>query len=152
MLKNIWASGGISMRTKLCIFNYMADNTDNATKDSDIFQHLSEAQRLQNLMAEEDLNWRYVGVSWTGTSGQPDTVGEVGLDRTHPQEASIQHNIPSPDLEPAGEERPASQQLEMRHWSRAKTTRDKLDWKGLSSPEQCAMVRGRRWLMLHREW
>ena len=42
---------------------------------------------------------------------------EVGLDRTHPQEASIQHHTPSPDLEPAGEkkERPASQQLEARH-------------------------------------
>ena len=46
-----------------------------------------------------------------------DTVEEVGLDRTHPQEASIQHHTPSPDLEPAGEEeeRPASQQLEARH-------------------------------------
>ena len=41
----------------------------------------------------------------------------VGLDQTHPQEASIQHHTPSPDLEPAGEEeeRPASQQLEARH-------------------------------------
>ncbi len=42
---------------------------------------------------------------------------EVELDQTHPQEASVQHHIPSPDLEPAGEEeeRPASQQLEARH-------------------------------------
>ena len=32
------------------------------------------------------------GVSWTGTSGQTDTVEEVGLDRTHPQEASIQQS------------------------------------------------------------
>ena len=42
---------------------------------------------------------------------------EEGLDRTHHQEASIQHHTPSPDLEPAGEEeeRPASQQLEARH-------------------------------------
>ena len=52
-----------------------------------------------------------------GTSGQADTAEEVGLDRTHPQEASIQHHTPSSDLEPAGEEeeRPASQQLEARH-------------------------------------
>ena len=44
-----------------------------------------------------------------------DTAEEVGLDRTHPQEASIQHH--TPDLEPAGEEdeRPASEQLEARH-------------------------------------
>ena len=42
---------------------------------------------------------------------------EVGLDRTHPAEASIQHHTPSPKLKPAGEEeeRPASQQLEVRH-------------------------------------
>nr|KAG5688407.1 hypothetical protein BaRGS_026675 [Batillaria attramentaria] len=42
---------------------------------------------------------------------------EVGLDWTHPQEASIQHYTPSPDMEPAGEkeERPASQQLEAGH-------------------------------------
>ena len=55
--------------------------------------------------------------SETGTSGQADTAEEVGLDRTHPQEANIQHHTPSPDLEPAGEEkeRPASQQLETRH-------------------------------------
>ena len=35
----------------------------------------------------------------------------------HHQEASIQHHTPSPDLEPAGEEkeRPALQQLEARH-------------------------------------
>nr|KAG5701551.1 hypothetical protein BaRGS_024801 [Batillaria attramentaria] len=34
-----------------------------------------------------------------------------------PQEASIQHHTPSPDMEPAGEkeERPASQQLEAGH-------------------------------------
>ena len=52
-------------------------------------------------------------------TGQVDTAEEVGLDRTHPQEASIQHHTPSPDLEPTGEEeekeRPASQQLEARH-------------------------------------
>nr|KAG5693361.1 hypothetical protein BaRGS_017654 [Batillaria attramentaria] len=49
-----------------------------------------------------------------GTSGQADPAEEVGLDWTHPQEASIQHHTPSPDMEPAGEkeERPASQQLE----------------------------------------
>nr|KAG5710665.1 hypothetical protein BaRGS_035067 [Batillaria attramentaria] len=36
---------------------------------------------------------------------------------THPQEASIQHHTPSPDMEPAGEkeEGPASQQLEAGH-------------------------------------
>ena len=53
----------------------------------------------------------------TGTSGQADAAKEVGLDRTHAQEASIQHHTPSPNLEPAGEEkeRPASQHLEASH-------------------------------------
>ena len=57
------------------------------------------------------------GASGTGTSGQADTAEKVGLDRTHPQETSIQHHTPSPDMEPAGgeKERPASQQLEARH-------------------------------------
>ena len=46
-----------------------------------------------------------------------DFAEEVGLDWTHPKEASDQPYTPSPDLEPAGEkeERPASQQLEARH-------------------------------------
>ena len=58
-----------------------------------------------------------MGASGTGTSGQADTVEEVGLDWTHPQEASIQHHTPRLDLEPTGEEeeKPASQQLEARH-------------------------------------
>ena len=46
-----------------------------------------------------------MGVSRTGTSGQADTAEEVKLDQTHSQEASIQHHTPSPDLEPAGEEK-----------------------------------------------
>ena len=78
---------------------------------------------------------------------------EVELDRTHPQEASIQHHAPSPDLEPAGEEteRLASQQLEARHWSRAETAMDKLVQNGQSNPEQSAMAGGRIWPMLHWE-
>ena len=60
MLKNIWATGGISMRTKLRIFNSNVKSvllygreTWRATKDPDILQHLSEAH-LQNPMARED--------------------------------------------------------------------------------------------------
>ena len=161
MLKNIWASGGISVRTKLRIFNssvksvllYGWDNTDDATKDPDILQHLSEAH-LQNPMAREDAKWRSVGASGTGTSGQADTAEDVGLDRTHPQEASIQHYMPSPDLKPAGQEkeRPASQHLEARHWSRAETARDQLVWNDHSSLEHSAMAGGCWWHMLHREW
>ena len=85
----------------------------------------------------------------TGTSGQADAAEEMGLDRTHLQEDSIQHHTPSPDLKE--EEMPASQHWEARHCSRAETKRDKLDWYDQSSPEQSAMARGRRWPMLHLE-
>ena len=64
ILENISAFGGISMRTKLRIFNSnvksvllygcdMADNTNDATNDPDILQYLSEAH-LQNPTARED--------------------------------------------------------------------------------------------------
>ena len=98
------------------IIRDMADNTDYTTKDSDILQHLYEVH-LQNPLAGEYPKCRSVGVSETGIRGQSDTAEEVGLDRTHPQEASIQHHTPSPDQKLAGEEeeRPASQQLEERH-------------------------------------
>ena len=58
-----------------------------------------------------------MGASGTGTSSQANSEEEVGLDWTHPPEAGIQHYMPSPKLEPAGEEeeRLASQQLEARH-------------------------------------
>ena len=58
-------------------------------------------------MAKENPKWRSEGVSRTGTSGQADTAEEVGLDQTHPQEASIQHHMLGPDLEPAREEKEA---------------------------------------------
>ena len=130
----------------------VVDQQGDTDTDPDILQNLPEAH-LQNQMAREDPKWRSVGASGTGTSGLADTVEEVGLDWTHPQEASIQHYTPSPDLEPAGEkeERPASQQLEVRHWSRAETAGDQLIRNDKSSPEQSAMVGGRWWPMLHRE-
>ena len=99
-----------------------------------------EAVRLTPLLTPRTLG----GASGTGTSGQADTAEEVGLDRTHPQEASIQHHTPNPDQEPAGqeEERPASQQLEARHRSRAETAGDQLVRNDKSSPEQSAMAGG----------
>nr|KAG5706127.1 hypothetical protein BaRGS_025749 [Batillaria attramentaria] len=73
-------------------------------------------RRIFNIRWPEKIR-RAVGASGAGTSGQADPAEEVGLDWTHPQEASIQHHTPSPDMEPAGEkeERPASQQLEAGH-------------------------------------
>lgn len=72
------------------------------------------------------LNKRIEGPSWTGTSGQQGSADELGLNWTHPQEASVRHHTPSPELEPTEEEeeRPALQQLEVRHRDRAKTTRN----------------------------
>nr|KAG5710925.1 hypothetical protein BaRGS_013659 [Batillaria attramentaria] len=87
----------------------MEDNEDDAAEDPDI--------SLRRILAREDPERRAVGASRAGTSGQADPAEEVGLDWTHPQEASIQHHTPSPDMEPTGEkeERPASQQLEAGH-------------------------------------
>ena len=112
----------------------MADNTDNATKDPDIFQHMSEAH-LQNPLAREDLKRRSVRASGTGTSGPADTAEEVRLDWTHPQEASIQHHTPSPDLEPAGEERGRS----CNSWRRdteAELKQQGTNWSGMTRAAQ----------------
>ena len=130
----------------------LEDDKDNVTENPDILQHLSAAH-LQHPMARDDPKWRAVGASGTGTSSKTNSEEEVGLDRTHPQEASIHHHTPSSDLELAGkeEERPASQQLEVRHWGRAQAARYKLDRSSKISPEQSAMARGRRWPMLHTE-
>ena len=42
---------------------------------------------------------------------------EVGLDRTHVKEASIQHHTPGPNLEPTGQEkeRTSKKKLEARY-------------------------------------
>ena len=119
-LSATWGSAGLRMVAPLLKWKQYGPGPGCTTKDPDILQHLSEVH-LQNPMSREDPKWRSVGASGTGTSGQVNTVEEVELDLTYPQEASFQHHTPSPDLEPAGEEeeRPASQQLEARHWSRA---------------------------------
>ena len=119
----------------------MTDNTDDATKDPDILQHLSEAH-LQNPMAREDPKWRYVGTSGTGTSGQADTAEEVGLDQTDPQEASIQYHTPSPDLEPAGkiERQTGLATVRGETLKQSWNARDQLVRNDQSSPEQSAMA------------
>nr|KAG5713740.1 hypothetical protein BaRGS_024367 [Batillaria attramentaria] len=80
-------------------------------------QGVKDAKAAALPKAREDLERGVVGASGAGTSGQADPAKEVGLDWTHPQEASIQYHMPNPDMEPAGEkeERPASQQLEAGH-------------------------------------
>nr|KAG5707368.1 hypothetical protein BaRGS_005335 [Batillaria attramentaria] len=129
MLKNIWASKVISTRTKLRIFNSNVKSvllygceTWRTTKTvqqkiKTFFQHLSEAYLQHPMARDEETKRRAIGANGTGTSSQADPAEEVGLDWTHPQEASIQHHPPSLDMEPAGEkeERPASQQLEAGH-------------------------------------
>ena len=106
MLKNIWASGGISMRTKLRIFdsNVKSDLLygcetwrTTQTMQQKIQTFINICLRCiykiqwQEKIRNEDL-WERAG-----TSGQTDTDEEVGLDRTHPQEAS-QH--PAPHAKP----------------------------------------------------
>ena len=96
-----------------------------------------------------------MGTSGPGLSGQADTAEEVGLDRTHPKETSIQHHTPGPDLEPAGkkEERPASQQLEERHRGAAEAAGLHLDESSSNRPEKDGLAACRRWPMLcHEQW
>ena len=59
-------------------------------------------QKKQSCMAFGGENASCVGASGTGTSGQADTPEEVGLDRTHPQEASIQHHMHAQTWNPQG--------------------------------------------------
>ena len=75
-----------------------------------------------------------MGASGTGTSDQADTAEEVGLDRTQPQEASIQHHTPSPDLEPAGEEkeRPAANGNSWRRDTEAELKQQGTNWSGMA--------------------
>nr|KAG5686182.1 hypothetical protein BaRGS_012400 [Batillaria attramentaria] len=128
MLKNIWASKVVSIRTKLRIFNSNVKSvllygcetwrtTKTMQQKIQTFLNTCLRAHLQHPMAREDPERRAVGASRAGTSGQADPAEEVGLDWTHPQEASIQHHTPSPDMEPTREkeERPASQQLEAGH-------------------------------------
>ena len=123
MLENIWASKEISTRIKLRIFNsnvksvlLYGSETWRKTKTM-----LRKIQTFINTclrrIYKAHLKRRSVATSGTRTSGQGNSEEEVGLDQSHPPEAGIQHNTPSPNLEPAGEEeeRPASQQLEARH-------------------------------------
>ena len=155
MLKNIWASpGGSSMRTVLCIFNsnvksillYRCETwwpTQTMQQKIQTFFNTCLRSIYKKSIGRRRSEMKTCGSERDRNQWPADTAEEVGLDRTHPQEASIQHHMPSPDLEPAGkvEERLALQQLEVRHWNRAETARDQLDWHGQISPEQSAMVR-----------
>ena len=160
MLKNIWASGRISMRTKLCIFNSNVKSvllygcetwrtTRTMQRKIQTFFN-TRLRRIYKIQWQEKIQNKDL---WERAGQEPVAKREVELDRTHPQEASIQHHTPSPDLEPAGEEeeRPASQQLEARHWSRAETAGDQLVRNDKSSPEQSAMAGDHWWPMLHWE-
>ena len=72
----------------------------------------------------------------TGTSGQADAAEEVELDRTHPQEASIQHNTPSPDLEPAGEEKERPPRNRWRLDTESELKQQGTNWSGMTRAAQ----------------
>ena len=98
VLKNIWASGGISMRTILRIFNSSVKSVQlygcEAWRTTQTVQQKIKTffntclRRIYKIRWQEKIQYeRSVGESGTGTSGQADTAEEVGLDRAHPQEA-----------------------------------------------------------------
>ena len=166
MLKNIWTSGGISMRTKLRIFNSNVKSVllygcetwrTTQTMQQKIQTFFNTCLRRiykiqwQEKIRNDDL-WEPAGQELVAKQILRRKRGWIGHTLRKPA-SSIQHHTPSPDLEPAlkEKERPTSQQLEARHWSRGETTRDQLVRNDQSSPEQSAMARGRWWPMLHRE-
>ena len=75
-----------------------------------------------------------MGGSGTRTSGQADTVEEVGLGLTHPHEASIQHYAPSTDLEPAGQEE------ERRRDTEAELKQQGTSWTGMARAAQNSVL------------
>ena len=104
-------------------------------------------------MAGEDQQRRAVTAGGTGASRPTDPTQEVGLDRTHPPEASIQHRTPGSPVEPAGapEEESAEEQLEARHGGRAERDGHHLEGGREGGPEPCPMEDCRRWPMLLSE-
>lgn len=80
----------------------MMDNKDYASKDPDVYHHLSEAY-LQHQMARRIKKTRRpVETCRTGTSGPEDCAEEEGLDRAHSQKTSFKLHATSPDMEPSG--------------------------------------------------
>ena len=61
----------------------------------------------------------------------------MGLDETHPQEASIQHHTPSPGLEPAGEEeKTGTSRNSWRPDSEAELKQPETNWTGMDIAAQ----------------
>nr|KAG5702820.1 hypothetical protein BaRGS_001902 [Batillaria attramentaria] len=128
MLKNIWASKVVSIRTKLRIFNSNVKSVllygcetwrTTKTMQQKIQTFLNTClRRIFNIRWPEKIRneelWERAGQEPVAKQILRRKWGWIG---THPQEASIQHHTPSPDMEPTGEkeERPASQQLEAGH-------------------------------------
>ena len=92
-------------------------------------------------MAGEDQQRRAVATGGTGASRPTDLMQEVGLDRAHPSEASIQQHTPGSCVEPTGapEEGSAKEQLEARHGGRAESDGHHLEGGREGGPEPCPM-------------
>ena len=57
-------------------------------------------------------------------------------DRTHPQKASIQHHTPSPDLQPAGEEKERRRRNSWRRDTEAELKQQGTNWSGMTRAAQ----------------
>ena len=128
MLKNIWASGGISMRTKLRSFNSNVKSvllygcetwrtTQTMQQKIQAFfntclRRIYKIQRQEEIL-NEDL-WERAGQEPVAKQTLRRKWGWIGHTLGEPASSTT---CKSPDLEPTGEEkeRPTSQQLEARH-------------------------------------
>jgi hypothetical protein len=126
MLKNVWASKQISIKTKICIFN---SNVMSVLYGCETWQTtktmLLKIQTFFNicLMHIYTIRWPYKIRNedlWERAGQEP--MAKQILRRKwgwirHPPETRSQHHMPSPNLKHPGqeEERQASRQLEARH-------------------------------------
>ena len=83
-----------------------------------------------------DPKQRSVGASGERTSGQENSEEEVGLDWTHTPEASIQYHTPSPNLEPAGEEKERPAPHSWRRDTEAELKQQGTNWAGAARTAQ----------------
>ena len=127
----------------------IVDNIDNTIKDNTCLRCIYKIQWQENIR-NEDL-WERAGQDPVAKQILRRKRGWIGHTLRKPASSTTRQAL---TWNPQGKRmRPALQQLEVRHWCRAETARDQLDWIGQSRPEQSVMARGRRWPMLHqKQW
>ena len=160
MLKNIWASRGISMRTKLRIFNSSMKSVmlygcktwhTTQTMQQKIQTFFSTCLRLiykicwQEKTRNEDL-WERAGQEPVANQILRRKWGWIGHTFKKPASSITRQAL---TWNPQGKRKRGRPR---NTWKRdTETAGDQLGWNCQSSPEQSVVAGGRRWPMLHQE-